>query len=33
MHGDTVSQKSKAYQNFFGWVWPKMDVASLVMGN
>ena len=32
LHVDTVSQKLKADQNFFGWACSKMVVASLVMG-
>ena len=32
LHVDTDSQKLKADQNFFGWAYSKMDVASLVIG-
>ena len=32
LHVNIDSQKLKADQKFIGWVWPKMTVASLVMG-
>ena len=32
LHVDTDSQKLKADQKFIGWIWSKMDVASLVTG-
>ena len=32
LHFNTYSQKLKAHQNFFGWAWSKMCVASLLMG-
>ena len=32
LHVNTGSQKLKTDQNFLGWAWSKMGVASLVMG-
>ena len=32
LHVVTISHKLKIDQNFWGWVWSKTDVASLVAG-
>ena len=32
LHVATTSHKLKADQKFFGWVWSKMGVASMVAG-
>ena len=32
LHVDTDSQKLNADQKFSAWAWPKIGVASLVMG-